>query len=336
MITIGVMMSNEYAGYSSHMIRGLCNRVKEKENVNLIFFPGILGSAAVNEKEEEPEEGYGEAVSLVDVLVISDQDMLHTLLEQPEGGLFSNVLEHVPYVMLRDDAGQVFDEACALAERKGAAPDKETEDLNDIQDDFFGGESKAQRRDKFERALEFAMAAHKGQVRKGSSIPYIVHPIETALIAMTLTRDQDIIIAALLHDIIEDTHYSAKEIEDAFGSHISHLVQMESENKRVGQKASDTWKIRKQEFIDSLDDKSKDEKIIALADKLSNMRATYQGCCKHGDEFWQRFNQKRKEMHHWYYRTVADKLREFEDTDAWQELDRLIRKVYGDGCPMVE
>lgn len=190
-------------------------------------------------------------------------------------------------------------------------------------------ETHEKRRDNFERALQFAMTAHKGQVRKGSSIPYIVHPIETALIAMTLTSDQDVIFAALFHDIIEDTPYGAEEIEEAFGSRVAKLVQAESENKRKGQRACDTWKIRKQEFIDSLDHKAKEEKIIALADKLSNMRATHQGYRKNGVEFWERFNEKRKEMHHWYYRTVADKLREFEDTDAWQELDRLIQEVFG-------
>lgn len=321
MTTVGVLMSNAYVDYSSHLIRGLCLRAKEQGNVNLIFFPGILGSDFVSRGREDGQ--YDEAVSLADVFIISDQEMLHMLLEQPEHSIFSNILEHTPYVLLKDDAGDVLERACALAEGGTSEPA--------VYEDFFQPEkdSRTQRRDNFERALEFAMMAHKGQVRKGSSIPYIVHPIETALIAMTLTDDQDIIIAAMFHDIIEDTRYSAKEIEDAFGAHIARLVQQESEDKRIGQSASETWKIRKQEFIDGLDKKSKDVKVIALADKLSNMRATYEGYCKNGEQFWLRFNEKRKEMHGWYYRTVADKLREFEDTDAWQELDSLIEKVFG-------
>ncbi len=190
-------------------------------------------------------------------------------------------------------------------------------------------ESMGERRSNFEQALEFAAKAHKGQVRKGSWSPYIVHPVETALIAMTLTDDQDVVVAALLHDIIEDTPYSAKDIEESFGSRVAKLVQEESENKRIGQKPSETWKIRKEEFIKSLDHKDRDAKIIALADKLSNMRATYQGNRKNGIEFWQRFNEKRKEMHAWYYRAVADKLKELEDTDAWREFDHLIVEVFG-------
>lgn len=328
MITIGIVISNAYVDYSAHMIRGLCSRAKEKEGVNLIFFPGILCSDLGNTAGDIKMELYGDAVALVDVLIISDQEMLQMLLDQPEGALFSNVLEHVPYLLLKDDAGQVFDQAVALAQ--GQPEELSDAAGGDEEEDLFAkpGQTKAQRRDRFEHALEFAMKAHKGQVRKGSSVPYIFHPIETALIAMTLTRDQDIILASLFHDIIEDTRYSAKDIEDAFGSHVAHLVQMESENKRKGQDASETWKIRKQEFIDGLDQKSKDEKIIALADKLSNMRATRQGYLKNDERFWERFHQKDKNMHGWYYRTVADKLREFEDTDAWHELNRLIGEVF--------
>lgn len=194
---------------------------------------------------------------------------------------------------------------------------------------------KEERRKKYELAMQFAMHAHKGQVRKGSSVPYIVHPIETALIAMTLTDDQDVVIAALFHDIIEDTPYGAQDIARDFGGRVAQLVQAESENKRRGQDASKTWKIRKQEFIDSLDHKTREEKIIALSDKLSNMRATYQGYREHGNEFWQRFHEKRKEMHAWYYRSVADKLQEFKDTDVWKELDHLIQEVFG-GQPQEE
>lgn len=191
--------------------------------------------------------------------------------------------------------------------------------------------SSVEKKNNYERALKFAMKAHNGQVRKGSSVPYIVHPIETSLIAMTLTEDPDVVIAALLHDVIEDTPLGAKEIEEEFGSYVAELVKEESENKRKEQRPSDTWKLRKQEFIDSLDEKSREAKLIALSDKLSNMRATYQGYRKNGEAFWDRFNEKRKEMHAWYSRSVAEKLKEFEDTDAWQELDHLIQVVFEDG-----
>ena len=97
MITIGVVMSNAYADYSAHMIRGLCRRAKEQESINLIFFPSVLASDFVHQEKGEITDFYQDAVSLVDVLIVSDQKMLQMLLEQPEGSMFSNVLEHVPY-----------------------------------------------------------------------------------------------------------------------------------------------------------------------------------------------------------------------------------------------
>lgn len=244
----------------------------------------------------------------------------------------------------RRQGGQT-DPACGEAERDMAETGESRQELTtdtpgpaafelacarQVQTDQTSSEDKEERRKNYDRAMQFAMKAHQGQVRKGSSVPYIVHPVETALIAMTLTHDQDVIIAALFHDIIEDTPYGAEEIEQAFGARVAKLVQAESENKRKGQNASDTWKIRKQEFIDSLEHKTQEEKIIAISDKLSNMRATYQGYREHGVGFWQRFNEKRRELHAWYYRSVTERLREFEDTDVWKELDHLVREVFKD------
>lgn len=312
MITIGVLMGSAYADDSAHVMNRLCRLSKERWDVNLLFFPGIENCDLCTRRADSA--CYEDTRSLVDVFIVVGRKLYGMLLDQPKGTLFADLFKHTPYVLLKDDQDDVkeaFAQAYALAADAGNIDKQRTE-----------------RKDSFERALEFAMRAHKGQVRKGSTVPYIVHPIETALIAMTLTRDQDIVIAALFHDIIEDTPYGAGDIEAAFGSRIARLVQSNSENKRKGQNASDTWKIRKQEFIDSLDQKSKEEKMIALADKLSNMRATYQGSRKHKEDFWLRFNEKRKEMHHWYYRTVAEKLREFADTEAWIELDHLIQKVY--------
>lgn len=189
--------------------------------------------------------------------------------------------------------------------------------------------------DDFERAVRFALEAHRGQVRKGSEVPYIVHPMETSVIAMSLTKSRDVVLAALLHDVIEDTEYSVEDIAGQFGSRVAAMVLAESEDKRRGQSAAETWQMRKQEFIDSLDGMDYDGKVIALSDKLSNMRATYHSYRTHGEEFWQRFNEKRKEKHAWYYSSVLEKLRaEFAETDAWQELEWLIDAVFGSVLPL--
>lgn len=83
-----------------------------------------------------------------------------------------------------------------------------------------------------DRAIIFATRAHSGTYRKGTHIPYIVHPIEAAAIVATMTDDPDMIAAAVLHDVVEDTDATAEDIRLFFNDHIAKLVEAESENKR--------------------------------------------------------------------------------------------------------
>lgn len=180
-----------------------------------------------------------------------------------------------------------------------------------------------------DRAIIFATRAHSGTYRKGTSIPYIVHPIEAAAIVSTMTDDPDMIAAAVLHDVVEDTDATVEEISFFFNERIARLVEAESENKRKDLPPQETWMIRKMETLEFLRNKAdREAKILALADKLSNMRAIHRDQNTVGDKLWERFNEKRKEMHGWMYRQVADALSELRDTFAWQEYDDLVRKTF--------
>lgn len=180
-----------------------------------------------------------------------------------------------------------------------------------------------------DRAIIFATRAHSGTYRKGTSIPYIVHPIEAAAIVATITDDPDMIAAAVLHDVVEDTDATVEDIRLFFNEHIAKLVEAESENKRKELPPQETWMLRKMETLEFLRERAdRDAKILALADKLSNMRAIYRDSCDVGDRLWERFNEKRKEKHGWMYRQVADALSELRDTFAWQEYDRLVRLTF--------
>lgn len=181
-----------------------------------------------------------------------------------------------------------------------------------------------------ERALIFATAAHEGTFRKGSDVPYIEHPKEAADIVRTLTDDQDIIAAALLHDVVEDTDCTIEDIRTEFGERIASIVGHESEDKREGQDPATTWKIRKIEFLEGLRDAPPEAKMVALGDKLSNMRSTAKDFRISGDALWQKFNQKDKNEQTWYYNSIADMLSEFKDTDAWKEYSALCAEVFGD------
>ena len=180
-----------------------------------------------------------------------------------------------------------------------------------------------------DRAIIFATRAHSGTYRKGTKIPYIVHPIEAASIVATMTDDPDMIAAAVLHDVVEDTDATVEEIRFFFNEHIAKLVEAESENKRKDLPPQETWMVRKMETLTFLrEEADREAKILALADKLSNMRAVHRDQKTIGDQLWERFNEKSKEKHGWMYRQVAEALSELKDTFAWQEYDRLVRKTF--------
>ena len=180
-----------------------------------------------------------------------------------------------------------------------------------------------------DRAIVFATRAHSGTYRKGTNIPYIVHPIEAAAIVATITDDPDMIAAAVLHDVVEDTDATVDEIRLFFNDRIADLVEAESEDKRKDRPAQETWMVRKMETLEFLrNEADRDAKILALADKLSNIRAIHRDQKTVGDRLWERFNEKDKAKHGWMYRQVAIALVELSDTFAWQEYDELVRKTF--------
>ena len=181
-------------------------------------------------------------------------------------------------------------------------------------------------------AIAFAVKAHDGMRRKKSNAPYILHPMEAAVIVGTMTDDQDLIAAAALHDVVEDAGISIEEIEERFGKRVRKLVQSETENKRDHLPPSETWRIRKEE---SLEDLKNAEDIgvlmVWLGDKLANMRSLYQDWKVEGDAMWQRFNQKDPREQAWYYRTIVTLTQRLSDTSAWLEYKTLTELVFGKG-----
>ena len=110
---------------------------------------------------------------------------------------------------------------------------------------------------------------------------------------------------------------------------IADIVAGESENKRTDQSAADTWKIRKTEYLKNLQSASLDVKTVALADKLSNLRAIYMDRCYVADEIWNRFNCKEKIEHEWFYRCIVFLTKDLSYTHAWIDLEWHVNKVFG-------
>ncbi len=180
------------------------------------------------------------------------------------------------------------------------------------------------------RAIEFARRSHEGSFRKGTDIPYINHPLEVFDIVKGMTDDEDVIIAALLHDVVEDTPCSVSDIEEMFGARVAELVKAESEDKRRDLPPESTWKIRKTESIEHLRKSPIDVKIIALADKLSNMRATQKQYAIKGEDMWKCFNEKNHSVQGWYYYSIADAVKELSDTKEWKEYLSLCEDVFSE------
>ena len=179
-----------------------------------------------------------------------------------------------------------------------------------------------------DRAIIFAVHAHAGTERRGKGYPYIVHPMEAVEIVATMTADQELLAAAALHDTVEDTDVTVEQLRAEFGERIASLVADESDAMPEGMTEEDSWHQRKQAAIDRLSKASHDAKIVALGDKLSNMRAIARDYAEIGDALWSRFHAKDPKDHEWHYRGLADSLRELSDTFAYQEFERLINQVF--------
>ena len=179
-----------------------------------------------------------------------------------------------------------------------------------------------------DRAIVFAVHAHQGIERKGKGFPYIVHPMEAVAVVATMTDDQELLAAAALHDVIEDTDTTVDELRREFGERIASLVEAESDIVVEGSR-SDSWHARKEAAIDRLANASRDAKIVALGDKLSNMRAIARDYSLQGDGLWNLFNVNDPKEHEWHYRGLAAALCDLKDTFAYQEFQQLIQQVFG-------
>lgn len=182
--------------------------------------------------------------------------------------------------------------------------------------------------DLLDRAIVFAVQAHHNTERRGKGFPYIVHPLEAVEIVATITADQELLAAAALHDTIEDTDVTYEQLSTAFGKRVADLVRSESDQFTAGVSEADSWHDRKQAAIDRLTAATHDAKIVAMGDKLSNMRAIWRDYRQKGDALWQIFHVTDKASHEWHYRGLASALSELSDTFAYQEFVRLIDDVF--------
>lgn len=180
-----------------------------------------------------------------------------------------------------------------------------------------------------DKAIKFAVDAHANTERRGKGFPYVIHVLEAMEIVASMSNDPELLAAAALHDTVEDTGVTVEEIKSGFGEKVANLVKAESDVIDSSVSETESWRSRKQAAIDRLSSASLEAKMVALGDKLSNMRAIARDYKKSGDKLWEIFHAPGgKSDHEWHYRGLSKALSDLEGTDAYAEFISLIDEVF--------
>lgn len=181
-----------------------------------------------------------------------------------------------------------------------------------------------------DKAIIFATKAFEGKERKVRPLPSILHSLEVGCIVSSLTSNEEVIAAGILHDVVEDASISLNTLKEEFGEYVANLVSSDTEDKRVNMPKSESWYSRKKDTLDTIkSSKDINQKYIILGDKLSNIRSIYNDSKNYqGDNFFSSFNQKDPLMHYWYYSEIAKLLVELDSSLAYQEYVGLVKKVF--------
>ena len=178
---------------------------------------------------------------------------------------------------------------------------------------------------RFLRAFLFAADKHSGQARKASTIPYIAHLMGVASLALEAGGDEDIAIAALLHDVVEDCGGAPmlKEVRRRFGKHVAEMVD--------GCTDADTepkppWRERKEKYIRRLKTEAADTRLVSASDKLNNIRSIISDYRAIGESVWSRFNGGRDGTL-WYYRTLRDEFLRSKPNRVTREFDLAVKEL---------
>nr|WP_304259827.1 HD domain-containing protein [Phascolarctobacterium succinatutens] len=176
-------------------------------------------------------------------------------------------------------------------------------------------------------AIAYAATMHRNGLRKGTTMPYIVHPLEVMHILEVMTGDKHLMAAGVLHDVVEDTSATLEDVYAKFGDDIGTLVEGHTEKHK-----EDPWEKRKEEALAHLAKADAREQKLVLADKLANMRAIARDYAKYGEDLWQRFK-RGKDIQSWYYHAAVKAMSDLEfDTEAapfYKEFEDKVNQVFG-------
>jgi (p)ppGpp synthase/HD superfamily hydrolase len=157
---------------------------------------------------------------------------------------------------------------------------------------------------RFGDAVSWAIELHGDQVRKGTAIPYVSHLLAVAALVLEAGGSEDEAIAAVLHDTLEDTHATAGDIEERFGSEVAQIVVACTDTT---ESPKPPWRPRKEGYLRHLADPTATTSalLVSAADKLHNARSILAELRRDGDRLWAKFNAGPDDQL-WYYRSLVD------------------------------
>jgi len=175
---------------------------------------------------------------------------------------------------------------------------------------------------RFERALLFAIRKHSSQTRKGSGVPYVAHLLSVAGLVLEAGGDEDLAIAALLHDVVEDCGGARmlKEVRRRFRERVAHVVDGCTDTDLD---PKPPWRQRKEDYLKHLRTADADVRLVSAADKLHNIRSIAAAHREIGDQVWERFHGKRDGTL-WYYRALLDEFQRKKTSPLIRELERAV------------
>jgi (p)ppGpp synthase/HD superfamily hydrolase len=187
--------------------------------------------------------------------------------------------------------------------------------------------------ERFVDALHFSHDVHRSQIRKDTTIPYVSHLISVAGLVLESGGDEDLAIAALLHDAVEDAEdMSGEEMSDRirakFGDRVAEIVDGCSDAKSSPSGSKPPWRSRKEAYLEHLRSASNDVLRVSIADKVHNARSIATDQDRLGDELWKRFSSSSEESR-WYYTSLRDIYKErISDSYLIKELDIAIARIW--------
>ncbi len=191
--------------------------------------------------------------------------------------------------------------------------------------------------DRMTAAFDMAREVHNGQALKETDLPYLLHLLDACSIALRHGADEEVAIATLLHDVVEDGggERKADEIGAAFGERVKQIVLDCSDSLVEDPAGKPPWWDRKIQYLDHLHLATEDTAMVSAADKLSNARSIVADVTEHGDAFWKRFTTGRVGSL-WYYRRIAEILpSRLPETDRAQRLGRSLEAAVADMFKLV-